>query len=193
MLTDLTVEGGAYADQITALADEQLQDGPGLVAVGFLQSAAGDGGAVDGGQIGVIGFVAGIDTLAVLLGDKGMENTGLEAGAGEGTLDEAVIATSAFDGDEAVVELVLGKGLANLSDGVGEGEPVVLDVGRWDEHPAVEIGEEKLGTHLGAVEAEDAEMIGADSLHARVELPARLGDMEVETTGARKGTRTVFK
>ena len=75
--------------------------------------AAGDGGAVDGGQVGVIGLVAGIDGLAILLGDEGVEDAGLEAGGGEGALDNAVIAAGAFDGDEAVVELVAAEGLAD--------------------------------------------------------------------------------
>ena len=117
MVADLAVEGGAFADQVAAMADEQLQGGPGLVAGGFEQGAAGDGGAMDGGQVGVVGLVAGIDGLAILLGDEGMEDAGLEAGGGEGALHEAVIAAGAFDGDEAVAELVRGEGLADLGDG----------------------------------------------------------------------------
>ena len=85
----------------------QLQGGPGFVAGGFEQGEAGDGGAVDGGQVGVVGLVAGIDGLAVLLGGEGVDDAGLEAGGGEGALDEAVIAAGAFDGDEAVAEVVL--------------------------------------------------------------------------------------
>ena len=110
VVADLAVEGRAFADQVAAMADDQLQGGPGFIACRFEQSAAGDGGAVDGGQIGVIGFVAGIDGLAILFGDEGMEDARLEAGGGEGALDEAVIAAGAFDGDEAIAELVLGEG-----------------------------------------------------------------------------------
>jgi hypothetical protein len=115
MFTDLAIEGGAFADQVAALADEQQQGGPGFIAWGFHQGAAGDGGAMDGGQVGVIGFVAGIDRLAVLLGDEGVKDACLEAGGGEGALDEAVITSGAFDGDESIVELVLGEGMADLS------------------------------------------------------------------------------
>src|SRR6516165_2611907 len=145
VFADLTVEGGAFADQVAPLADEQLQGGPGLVAAGFLEGAAGDGGAVNGAEVGVIGFVAGINGLAILLGDEGMENAGLETGAGEGALDEAVVASGAFDGDDAIEELVVGEGLSDLSDGGVESQTVVRDVGWWDEHAAVEVGQEKLG------------------------------------------------
>ena len=62
---------------------------------------------MDGGQVGVVGLVAGIDGLAVLLGGEGMEDAGLEAGGGEGALHEAVVAAGAFDGDEAIVEVVV--------------------------------------------------------------------------------------
>src|SRR5437868_4826180 len=105
MVANLTVESGALADQITAVADEQLQGGPGLVPRSFQERAAGDGGAVDGGQVGVVGLIAGIGGLAVLLGDEGMENAGLETGRAEGALHEPVIASRAFDGDEAIAEL----------------------------------------------------------------------------------------
>ena len=106
VFADLAVEGGAFADEVAAMADEQLQGRPGLVAGGFEQGEAGDGGAVDGGQVGVVGLVAGIDGLAELLGGEGMDDAGLEAGGGEGALDDAVIAAGAFDGDEAVAEVV---------------------------------------------------------------------------------------
>ena len=117
VVADLAVERSALADEVTALADEQEQGGPSFVACGFEESAAGDRGAVDGGQVGVVGFVAGIDGLAILFGDEGMEDARLEAGRGEAALDEAVIAAGAFDGDEAVGELVSGEGRADLCDG----------------------------------------------------------------------------
>ncbi len=176
VFADLAVEGGAFADEVAALADEQLQGGPGFVAGGFEEGAAGDGGAVDGGQVGVVGLVAGIDGLAILLGDEGMEDARLEAGGGEGALDEAVIAAGAFDGDEAVAELVLGEGVADLGDGGVEVGTVVGDGGGWDEDAAVEVGEEELGAGLGTVEADDAEVFGTDLLDAWMEHAARLAD-----------------
>src|SRR5579862_7838000 len=102
VVANLAVEGGAFADEVAAMTDDELQGGPGFVARRFEQRATGDGGAMDGGQIGVVGFVAGIDGLTILLGDEGVEDARLEAGGGEGALDEAVIAAGAFDGDEAV-------------------------------------------------------------------------------------------
>ena len=131
----------------------ELQRGPGLVAAGFEQGEAGDGGAVDGGEVGVVGLVAGIDGLAKLLGGEGVDDAGLEAGGGEGALDEAVIAAGAFDGDEAIVELVRGKGLADLGDGGVEVGSVVGDGGGRDEDVAVEVGEHPLGAGLGAVDS----------------------------------------
>src|SRR5260370_1403017 len=60
VFADLAVEGGAFADQVAALADEQLQRGPSGVAGRFEQGAAGDSGAVNRCQVGVLGLVAGI-------------------------------------------------------------------------------------------------------------------------------------
>src|SRR3954467_13948274 len=68
MVADLAVESRTLADEIAAMADDQLQRGPGFVTGGLKQGAAGDGGAMEGGQVGVVGLVAGIDGLAVLLG-----------------------------------------------------------------------------------------------------------------------------
>ena len=176
VFADLAVEGGAFADQVAAMADDKLQGGPGLVAGGLEQGEAGDGGAMDGGQVGVVGLVAGIDGLAILLGDEGMEDACLEAGGGEGALHEAVIASGAFDGDEAVVELVRGEGLADLGDGGVESGAVVGDGGGRDEDAAVEVGEEELGACLGTVEADDAEVFGTDLLDAGMEDAAGLAD-----------------
>src|SRR5947209_65395 len=111
VVADLAVEGSAFANQVAAMADEQLQGCPGLVAAGFEQGAARDGGAVQGGQISVVGLIAGIDGLTVLLGDEGVDNAGLEAGGGKGALHDTMIAARAFDGGEAVTELMSSKGL----------------------------------------------------------------------------------
>jgi hypothetical protein len=158
------------------MADQELKRGPGLVAGGFEQGAAGDRRTMDGGQIGVVGFVAGVDGNAVLLGDEGMENACLETGGGEVTLHGAVIAAGAFDGHDAVAELVLLEGVADLSDRVVETDPGVLDGSGWNEDAAVEVGEQEFGACFSAVEAEDAEVFGSDQLDARVKHPARLAD-----------------
>jgi len=72
---------------------------------------------MDSGQVGVIGLVAGIHRLAILLGDKRMEDAGFETGRRERALRQPVIAAGAFDGDQAVAELVLLEGLPDLRHG----------------------------------------------------------------------------
>jgi hypothetical protein len=103
-----------------------------------------------------------------------------------------VIAAGAFDGDEAVVELVGGKRLPDLGDGGVEVGTLVSDGGRGEEHPAIEVGEEELGAGLGAVEADDAEVLGTDLLDARVEDAAGLaeGASRGPATRATSGTGT---
>ena len=137
---------------------------------------------MNSGEVGVVGLVAGIDGLAVLLGDEGMEDARLEAGRSEGALHDTVIAAGAFDGDEAVAELVRVEGLPDLSDGGFEVGTVVGDGSRRDEDAAVEIGAKELGACLGAVEADEAEVFGADLLDARMEDAARLAEGRRRTT-----------
>jgi hypothetical protein len=91
-------------------------------------------------------------------------------------LHESVIASGAFDGDESVVELVLGKGLSDLCDGVVERLSVVFDEGGWEEELAVEIGAEEFGASFGTIEAEDAEVLGSDLLDAGMEHAAWLAE-----------------
>src|SRR5262245_57817849 len=185
VIADLAVEGGAFADQVAAVADDELQAGPSLIAAGLLQGAAGDGGAVDGGQVGVVGLVAGIDGLAILFGDEGVQDACLETGSGAGALDAAVVAAGACDGDETIAEVVGGKGPADLCDRVVEGGAVVGDDGGREEDAAVEVGEEELGASLGAVEADDAEVFRADLLDAWVEDAAWLADGVDPSSGSR--------
>src|SRR5262245_33058214 len=177
VIADLAVEGGAFADQVAAVADDELQAGPSLIAAGLLQGAAGDGSAVDGGQVGVVGLIAGIDGLAVLLGDEGVNDARLEASGGEGALHEAVIAAGAFDGHDAIAELVCGEGVPHLGNGGVEVGPVMSDLGGWDQNAAIEVSEEELGAALVAIVTDDAEVLGADELDAGVQHAAWLGDM----------------
>src|ERR1700736_6605594 len=106
------------------------------------------GGAKDGGDVGVIGFVVRVGGLAVLLGGEGMDEACLEAGLAEGLLDGPMIFAGAFDGDDEVAEVVL---LASLTDAVAGGEEVV-------------------GARLGAIDGDNAEVFGSDSLDAWDEL-----------------------
>jgi hypothetical protein len=78
-----------------------------------------------------------------------------------------------------------GEGLADLSDRGLEVGAVVVDRGRREEDAAVEVGEEEPGAGLGAVDADNADMVGANLLHARVEHATRLGDGSPRTTRRR--------
>lgn len=53
---------------------------------------------------------------SIQVGDEGMEDTGLESGGRERTLHDAVIAARAFDGDQAVADVVPREGVTDLSD-----------------------------------------------------------------------------
>ena len=88
-----------------------------------------------------------------------MKDARFQAGGGEGALDEAATAAGPFDGDEAVAELMVGEGLADVGHGCVEVGSVVGDGGGRDEDAAVEVGEEELGAGLGAVEAEDCRSV----------------------------------
>jgi hypothetical protein len=118
--------------------------------------------------------------LAILLGDEGVEDARLEAGGGEGALDEAMIAAGAFDGDEAVEDVVFGEGLTHLDDGGVKCGTRVFDGGGRNQDAAVEISEQQLGANLGTVETDDAEVFGSDLLDAGMKQTARLGDAVVK-------------
>ena len=78
--TDLTLQHGVLVHQVAAMAAEQLQGDVGVGPGRFEQAEAVGGGPPDGGQVGVVGLVAGVGGLAVLLGGEGMDQSGLEAG-----------------------------------------------------------------------------------------------------------------
>jgi hypothetical protein len=129
---------------------------------------------MDGGQVGVISLVSWIGSLAILFGDKGMEDTGFKAGTGKGALDNTVVAAGAFNGDKPIAEIVSMEGLPDLCNGIVKPSPIMLDVGRSNERTAIEIGEEELGARFVAVEASNAKVFGTDLLDARMEFAARL-------------------
>jgi hypothetical protein len=91
-------------------------------------------------------------------------------------LHDPVIAAGAFDGDQAVAEWMLLKGLSDLTDGGVEGGPGMSDLGGRNQDAAIEVSEEELGTDLGTVETDDAEMFGSDLLDAGMEDAAGLAD-----------------
>src|ERR1700682_5288266 len=66
------------------------------------------------------------------------------------------------------------QGLPHLSDRCFESGAIVLDDGWRDDDVAVEISKPPLGTRLGTVNTDDAEVFGPYLLDARVDDPARL-------------------
>jgi len=124
-----------------------------------------------------------------------MKDAGLETGGGKGALHDPVVAAGAFDGSQAVTELVLLEGLSDLSDGSVEGGSRMSDHRGRNEQTAVEVGEEELGTDLVAVKADDAEVFGTDLLNAGMEHPTGLAVRRREERGrvrvlAMRGTST---
>jgi len=174
MLADLTAEGRALVDQIAAVPDQQLEFSPGPVERGLGQGEAAAGGAVDGRQIGVVGFLTGVAGLAELLGGKGVDDADLEAGGGEGVLNRMVIAAGAFDGDQEVLQAVSLDGVAERGQSGLELAAVMGHEGRRYEDLAIEVAEHPLGAGLGGIDADDAEMFGADPLDSGVEGASRL-------------------
>src|ERR1700737_1328005 len=66
------------------------------------------------------------------------------------------------------------QGLPHLSDGCFESGAIVLDDGWRDDDVAVEISKPPLGTRLGPVTTDHAEVFAPYLLGARVDAPARL-------------------
>jgi hypothetical protein len=132
----------------------------------FEQAEAVAGGAPNGSQVGVVGFVAGVGGLAVLLGREGMHQAGLEAGLTEGVLHGPVIVAGAFEGDDEVGQVVLLDGEADTGDGGLEVAAAMRQGSGFEEHAAVEVGEEVAGAVLGAVESDDAEVFRPGGLNA---------------------------
>ena len=168
--TDLTLQDGVLVDQVAAMAAEQL-DGEVVIGPGrFEQAEAVGGGPPDGGQVGVVGLVAGVGGLTVLLGREGMDQARFEVGLAEGVLHRAMVFAGAFDGDDEVGQLVLAHGLADAVDGGLEVAAVVGHGRRFKQCPAVEVGEEVAGAGFGAVDGDDAEVFRSHSLDAWGEL-----------------------
>jgi hypothetical protein len=148
------------------MPNEELKSSPFLVQFLFDEGEAVDDGSMNGDQVGIIGLVAGV---AESTGGKGMDDACLEAGGGEGVADGLVITSGSFDGDEEVAEVVLTDGLTQALDGVIEGGAVVFDEAWWDKEIAEEVGEHPFGSCLGTIDADDAEVLGADFLDAGME------------------------
>lgn len=95
-----------------------------------------------------------------------MDQARLEVGLAEGVLDGPMVLAGAFDGDNDIGPVVPLHSLADAVDGRPEGAAVVRQGGRFEEHAAIEVGEEVPGAGLGTVEGDDAEVLGSDGLEA---------------------------
>src|SRR5262245_51755773 len=167
VLEDLAAEQGLLLDQVAAMAGPELQRRIGRVARGLLQAEAVDGGAEDPRlRVGRVGLGVVVGGLAVVAGDRGVDDAGVEAGGGEGSLHRAMIRAGLLDGDDRVAEVMLGDGAPELGDGGVKSRAGVLDGGQGDEDAAVEVGEQPVGAGLGRVDGDDAEVLRSDGLDA---------------------------
>lgn len=97
MFVDLAAQRNGLLDQVTAVPRQQLQTDREGIGWRFEQAEAIDSAALHGGQIGVVGLVAGVGGLPMLLGGQRVHDPDLEARLGEGTLDGAVIPSRPLD------------------------------------------------------------------------------------------------
>jgi hypothetical protein len=89
---------------------------------------------------------------------------------------KGVIASGAFDGDDQVREGVPVPGVAQGPQRRLEAGLVVVDDGRRHEDSAVEVGEHPFGSGLGAVDADDPEVLWPDGLDPWMKDAPRLVD-----------------
>ena len=84
-----------------------MQRGEDGIRGGFREGEAVDGGAGDAFEVGVVGLVVEVRGLAEVSGDGGVNDTGVEAGGGEGVASGEVMSAGTFDGDDEVAESVV--------------------------------------------------------------------------------------
>ena len=111
------------------------------------------------------------------LGCQRVYSASLEPGVGEGPLDRLMVAAGPFHGDDEVVEVVVHDGLTEACDGGLEAVTGVGDYERFDQNIAEEVGEHPLGPGLGAVDADDAEVLGPDLLDTGMDSSCGLVDL----------------
>jgi len=173
-LKHLLSEHDVLFDQAATVPCQELELDMDRVGFMLQHAEAIDGSTVHREQVGVISFVAGVGGLAVLFGRVGMEDTDLEARLSERVLDRPVVASGPLNHDDHVLDIVPNLCVAHLLYRSLEAGPIVLDSGRLQEHAAIEVGQQDLGTILGAIDTEDREMLRADSLHPGMNNTPRL-------------------
>ena len=75
-----------------------------------------------------------------------------------------MVASGPLDDNDHVLDGVPFGGVTHLLQRRLEARLVVLDDGRLQEHPAIEVSQHDLGAILGAIDTEDREMLGTDCL-----------------------------
>jgi hypothetical protein len=73
-----------------------------------------------------------------------------------------VITAGAFNGNEAIVNAMLLTSRDETGHRAIEFRPIVSDLGARNQDVAVEIGEHPFGPRLGTIDADDAEVLGAN-------------------------------
>src|SRR5208282_6388904 len=168
MLKHLLPEHDVLFDEKAAVPRQELKLEENRIEFVLQQAKTVDGGAVDCGKVGVVGFVARIGGLAKLLGGVRVKDANLKSRVDEGALDRAVVASRPLDDDDQIFDTVPCHGVAHLLCRRREAGLVVLDDDWFHEDSAVEVSEHHLGASLGAVDADEGEMFGSDRLHARM-------------------------
>jgi hypothetical protein len=171
-------------NQPTAEAGQTEKRGPEFIAFGFDQGQAIEGGAVEGEQVVVVGFVAGVGDLAELFRSKRVDDADVEASRAEGALDGSVVASGALDDGNEIAELVIAHGLAEVGDGLFKRWARVFESAWAEEEVAEEVGQHPLGIAFVAIEASDAEVGGAGAFDAVVEITMGLVQDRVAPGGA---------
>ena len=97
MFEHLLPEHDILLDEPATVPRQELEADVDRIGFVLQQAEAVDGGAVDCGEVGVVGFVARIGGLAILFGGVGMKDADLESRLGEGALDRAVVASRPLD------------------------------------------------------------------------------------------------
>ncbi len=105
-----------------------------------------------------------------------MDDAGLEAGGDGGALDRRVVVAGALDGDDRIAEVMLGRGAADPGGEVAEPLAGMLDGSGLNYDISIEIGEHPFGTGLGAIDGDDAEVLGPDLLDPGMDRARGLGD-----------------
>lgn len=167
---------GVFIDEIAAVSSQGLEFEVEFGPDRLEESEAELGGAEDGGDVGVVGFVVGIGRLSELARSVRVHEPGFELGELASALEVAVVGAGHFDCDDEIANVVLLALRANASDGMLELGSGVFDHGGRQKDLAVEIEEGELGAELGDIDADDAEVFGPDGLNAGRERTMRLGD-----------------